>query len=293
MECSLNVPDGKLQEQDRRRRRVRFFDWHHYAAGHPSINILYQREIYPPETFRRVAKYGLAMFVTTDEGLGGYLSQVLTQLHGMRQQRMCNSTAADLASSSPASFAVCVLTPECPISIPAEWLETGAVQKLVLVITSQETGETLERWVFDLQTDKSITEHDRVDKSEKEVQAEIAAIQRQITASVTFLPLNDEPCAFDLLVYTDDNLQVPTKWETSDPKLIVNADEVKLRSFTTKVHKVDASVSYVARAYPSQTLCSIRGGNAALAPMQPLSPSPLSRAVVVICFTSRRYKADA
>lgn len=45
-------------------------------------NILYQREIYPPETFRRVAKYGLAMFVTTDEGLGGYLSQVLTQLHG-------------------------------------------------------------------------------------------------------------------------------------------------------------------------------------------------------------------
>ena len=63
------------------------------------------------------------------------------------------------------------------------------------------------------------------------------------TASVTFLPLNDEPCAFDLLVYTNDDLQVPEKWETSDPKLIANADEVKLRSFTTKVHKVDASVS--------------------------------------------------
>ena len=173
-------------------------------------NILYQREIYPPENFRRVAKYGLAMFVTTDEGLSGYLSQVLTQLH--------------------------------------EWLESNAVQKLVLVITSQETGETLERWVFDLQTDKSIGPGDRVDKSDKEIQAEIAAIQRQITASVTFLPLNDEPCAFDLLVYTDDNLEVPTKWETSDQKLIVNADEVKLRSFTTKVHKVDASVSYRADA---------------------------------------------
>ena len=45
-------------------------------------NILYQREIYPPESFRRVAKYGLAMFVTTDDGLAGYLSNVLVQLHG-------------------------------------------------------------------------------------------------------------------------------------------------------------------------------------------------------------------
>ena len=45
-------------------------------------NILYQREIYPPENFRRVAKYGLAMFVTTDDGLSGYLANVLAQLHG-------------------------------------------------------------------------------------------------------------------------------------------------------------------------------------------------------------------
>ena len=45
-------------------------------------NILYQREIYPPETFRRVARYGLAMFVTTDDALTGYLSNVLSQLKG-------------------------------------------------------------------------------------------------------------------------------------------------------------------------------------------------------------------
>ena len=126
----------------------------------------------------------------------------------------------------------------------AEWLTAGTVQKLVLVITSQESGETLERWVFDLHTDKSVGENDRVDKSEKEIQAEIAAIQRQITASVTFLPLNDEPCAFDLLVYTDSGAEVPKAWEESDPKIIINSDEVRLRSFTTKVHKVDTSVSY-------------------------------------------------
>jgi mitotic spindle assembly checkpoint protein MAD2 len=213
-------------------------------------NILYQREIYPPESFRRVAKYGLAMFVTTDEGLAGYLANVLTQLH--------------------------------------EWLSTGNVQKLVLVITGQETGETLERWVFDLHTDKSVGPNEVHAKSDKEIQSEIAAIQRQITASVTFLPLNDEPCAFDLLVYTDDDIAVPKAWEESDPRFIVNSDEVRrarararaniyavpraqakhtstlreqasraraplpracqvrLRSFTTSVHKVDSSVSYKA-----------------------------------------------
>ena len=37
---------------------------------------------------------------------------------------------------------------------------------------------------------------------------------------------------------------MPKAWEESDPRLIVNSDEVKLRSFTTKVHKVDASVTY-------------------------------------------------
>ena len=38
------------------------------------------------------------------------------------------------------------------------WLTSGNLQKLVLVVTSQPTGEMLERWVFDLQTDKSIGE---------------------------------------------------------------------------------------------------------------------------------------
>ena len=32
----------------------------------------------------------------------------------------------------------------------------GALQKLVLVITSTESKEILERWTFDLQTDKTV-----------------------------------------------------------------------------------------------------------------------------------------
>ena len=38
----------------------------------------------------------------------------------------------------------------------------------------------------------------------------------------------------------------PQAWEESDPKYISNSDEVKLRPFTTKVHKVDTCVSYKA-----------------------------------------------
>ena len=33
-------------------------------------------------------------------------------------------------------------------------------------------------------------------------------------------------------------------WEQSDPKFIANSEEMKLRSFTTRVHQVNAAVSY-------------------------------------------------
>ena len=37
--------------------------------GYAVNSILYQRGIYPPETFRRVSKYGLTMLVTSDDAL--------------------------------------------------------------------------------------------------------------------------------------------------------------------------------------------------------------------------------
>jgi hypothetical protein len=72
-------------------------------------------------------------------------------------------------------------------------------------------------------------------KTSKEVTQEIQAIIRQITASVTFLPLLNEPCCFDLLVYADKQATVPVTWEDSDPCFIANAEQVKFRSFDTKV----------------------------------------------------------
>ena len=154
-----------------------------------------------------MAKYGLSVLVTSDEGLKGYLVQVLRQL--------------------------------------AEWLGKGEVQKLVVVITGVETKEVLERWVFNLDTDKAALVPGAVRaKGHKEIQGEISAILRQITASVTFLPLLEEPCTFDLLVYTNADCGVPVAWEESDPRYISTSSEVRLRSFTTSIHKVAPSVSY-------------------------------------------------
>ena len=76
----MSIPTHSRVSQDALSKRA--LTLAHFFSRSSINNILYQREIYPPETFRRVSKYGLAMFVTTDEGLGGYLQQVLTQLHG-------------------------------------------------------------------------------------------------------------------------------------------------------------------------------------------------------------------
>ena len=81
----------------------------------------------------------------------------------------------------------------------------GEVQRLVLVIKGVDSGENLERWQFNVETTRPTGPGRTVveaQKSQKEITQEIQAIIRQITASVTFLPLLNEPCCFDLLIYT-------------------------------------------------------------------------------------------
>ena len=185
------------------------------------------------------------------------------------------------------------------------WLNAGDVQRLVVVVTGVDSGETLERWQFNVSLDDdaspsstgtdengntmntavtSAPASKKGHKTEKEINVEIgersdfgmstgtiesfilklsstnstpfltpsklssflvaAALIRQITASCTFLPLLTEPCSFDLLIYTNVSADVPIKWEESDPRYILNSQEVKLRSFTTSVHKVDSLVAY-------------------------------------------------
>ncbi|KAJ4984968.1 HORMA domain-containing protein [Stagonosporopsis vannaccii] len=193
-----------------------------------SINtILFQRGVYPAEDFTAVKKYGLTMMVTADDQVKAYIKKIMSQLK--------------------------------------EWMYGGKITKLVVVITSKETGEHVERWQFDVQifgklgTNKSSkatpdqeNENSVPDaaaevpeeKTETEIQAEIQSVFRQITASVTFLPMLDGNCTFNVLVYADADSDVPLEWGDSDAKEIKNGEKVQLRSFSSSNHRVDTLVSY-------------------------------------------------
>lgn len=45
----------------------------------------------------------------------------------------------------------------CCVCSKTAWLAKGEVQKLVVVITGVESEEVLERWVFNVETDKSVS----------------------------------------------------------------------------------------------------------------------------------------
>ncbi|OOF94244.1 hypothetical protein ASPCADRAFT_208766 [Aspergillus carbonarius ITEM 5010] len=194
-----------------------------------SINsILFQRGVYPPEDFTTVKKYGLNMLVTADDQVKAYIKKIMSQLN--------------------------------------KWMMGGKISKLVVVVTDKETGEHVERWQFDVQIfgkqsksqssrasgdkenatpgDKDPQAAAPIEKTEKEIQDEIQAIFRQITASVTFLPVLDGDCTFNVLVYADADSEVPVEWGDSDAKEIKNAEKVQLRSFSTNNHRVETLVSY-------------------------------------------------
>jgi len=177
-------------------------------------SILYQRGIYPAESFTRKQQYGLTLLVSTDDGVNEYLKNVLTQIQ--------------------------------------EWLEQGKVKKLVVALFNVETKETLERWEFKIEVETTLDENgerkpvESSDKDEKKIKQEIRDVIRQITASVTFLPLLDCRTAFDVLIHSEKDTEVPQTWGESDNCFISNSEEVKLRSFSTNIHKVDTAVSYKA-----------------------------------------------
>ena len=96
-----------------------------------SINtILFQRGVYPAEDFTPVKKYGLNMLVSSDDQVKAYIKKIMSQLN--------------------------------------KWMTGGKISKLVVVITSKETGEHVERWQFDVQlmgkSSKSRTSKKATDK---------------------------------------------------------------------------------------------------------------------------------
>ncbi|KAG9311221.1 spindle assembly checkpoint protein [Chiua virens] len=192
-----------------------------YAAN----TILFQRGVYPSDDFHMVKKYGQTVLVTQDLALENYLDRPTV-----------------------------------------EWLLTGSVTQLVLAIISKDTRLPLERWVFDVnlvEPPANATEpyvvllfllvvahralSDHPSKPESEIQAEIRYILKQIVSTVTFLPIIDDPTVFNILAYTHDSADVPAdEWVDTDPLAIEasKSQQVKLRSFSTDVHRIEAMVAY-------------------------------------------------
>ncbi|KAI1431330.1 mitotic spindle checkpoint component mad2 [Xylaria sp. CBS 124048] len=200
--------------------------------------ILFQRGVYPAEDFTAVKKYGLNMLVSADDQVKAYIKKIMSQLD--------------------------------------RWMQHGKISKLVIVITDKDTGEHVERWQFDVDiltpppssksakksTSSSSSKPSTTTtnlpsdqenaaaktaldtKTEAEIQADIAALFRQITASVTFLPQLVGDCTFNVLVYADADSDVPVEWGDSDAKEIAGGERVQLRGFSTSNHRVETLVSY-------------------------------------------------
>lgn len=128
-----------------------------FVAVYGVNSILYQRGIYPPETFEHAEHFGLFVLMSTDEKIKGFLNTVLGQIQ--------------------------------------EWLIQRKVQKITLVITNVNTKEVLEKWDFKVdyegQTSNS-TSNDNTNnsfpevgtKDVKTIQKEIREVIRQITGNL-------------------------------------------------------------------------------------------------------------
>ncbi|BGP38747.1 Mitotic spindle checkpoint component mad2 [Rhodotorula kratochvilovae] len=188
-----------------------------------SVNsILYQRGVYPPEDFKQVKKYGLTLFTSADEALERYVQNVMKQVQN--------------------------------------WILAGKLDSLALIIMNRDTREVVERWQFDIQVEEPPAEgaakenegppsasagKAKTEKTPEQVQKDIQDIMRQITSSVTFLPSLEEKYVFTILTYAKKDTEVPKEWIDSDPHMIIgNAEQVRLRSFSTNRHKVQGLVAY-------------------------------------------------
>ncbi|GBE78028.1 Mitotic spindle checkpoint component mad2 [Sparassis crispa] len=173
--------------------------------------ILFQRGVYPADDFHMVKKYGQTVLVTQDLALENYLEKILQQVN--------------------------------------RWLLTGSVTQLVLAIISKDSRTSLERWVFDINLVEQPAGSNEPSpaKPEAEIQAEIRNILKQIVSTVTFLPVIDEPTVFNILAYTSESADIPAdEWIDTDPLAIEagKSQQVKLRSFSTDVHRIEAMVAY-------------------------------------------------
>lgn len=236
-------------------------EFFHYSIN----NILYQRGIYPQEDFTLHKKYGLNLLVANDESLKNHINKILTHINNWVLAKSITKLVLVISSKVTQevlerwSFDIVLQDENVQdennqnnnMNVNNTFVSLAGKQislKPVLSGSSMMNNSYNNNGsYFTTNNVNNINENKKKSnvKTEKEINAEISSILRQITASVSFLPILDQECTFNILVYVnkDDNTN-NDEWIESDAKLIHNSEQVKLRSFSTNIHKVDGLVSY-------------------------------------------------
>ncbi|KAJ8958944.1 hypothetical protein NQ318_019714 [Aromia moschata] len=166
-------------------------------------SILFQRGLYPPESFKSDENYGLTILMSTDNKIKEFLSTTLG------------------------------------------WLVDRTVNKVALVITNVKTLEIMERWDFNVEYEGDVANGEQTsEKPLKQIKNEIRDVLKQIASSVAYLPLLDCLCSFDIQIYTKSDVELPAEWAEAEPANIKNAQSVKMRTFSTNIHKMETVVTY-------------------------------------------------
>lgn len=122
------------------------------------------------------------------------------------------------------------------------------VDKVSMIIKNVAADEVVECWDFKVTSEPIMEGSDpnkvKSDKDLKKIQAEIRDVMRQIAATVSYLPLLECNCSFDVLIHTRENVEEPDGWGETSNVEIKDGQTVQLKTFSTGLQKVDTIVSY-------------------------------------------------
>ncbi|XP_052867773.1 mitotic spindle assembly checkpoint protein MAD2A-like [Anopheles cruzii] len=172
-------------------------------------NLLFQRGVYPPNDFTPIEKYGIPIYMSQNHGVCEFFDKVLQKAE--------------------------------------EWTSKKMVKSVIFVIHNVATKEIIERWDFQLKYEEGNPSADGTSqvsyKPLPKIQGEIRDVMRQITSTISFLPVLEQTCAFDVYIERDGG-DLPEKWEEMPDVVISNSQTVKMRGFSTGIHELDTFVTY-------------------------------------------------
>ncbi|GMM43446.1 spindle checkpoint protein [Pichia kluyveri] len=178
-------------------------------------NILFQRKIYSRDQFKVIRKFGLNVVYSNNPEIVNYIKLIIKQLNN--------------------------------------WIFNQSINWLTLLIVSKEDDSITEKWMFHIDinnnnyNDNTNTTTTTTIKPLETIQLEIQSIIKQISSSITFLPVLTTPQTFKILVHTIGDIKSNNNWD--DAKFFKEIDEnesesVEYNNLTTNNHKISTYVTY-------------------------------------------------